>query len=333
MAAKHSFLLAAACGLPLSLVACGGSSEEEKIIPEGTHYGYVVSSVSVPTDPLTVAPFSLDLGSKSSSKPDGVVDNALGKTLAGLTTGFMFDIQGPLTAAIDNGSILLLIDFQTKDFATSNAAGFSVKIGANPTPAPCTTPTDCRHHLDGTGSFTVAPNSPTDALVAGKITSGTFKGGPGDITLQIALGTPTPITLNLLHARVQATTISETGIMTATVGGLLTQDDLNTQVGPAITTSIGAIIERDCPVPVGGARVPPDCNCKASSTALTVLKALDGKGGATAKDCQVTLDEVLENPFVQTFLQPESCSTDSCKTPDALSIGVKVQAVKATFPM
>jgi hypothetical protein len=31
-------------------------------------------------------------------------------------------------------------------------------------------------------------------------------------------------------------------------------------------------------------------------------------------------------------LVPDSCSKDSCSTPDALSIGIPVQAVKATFP-
>ena len=329
MAPNHSFLVAAACALPLSILACGGSSEEEQIIPEGTHYGYVVSKASTPTTDAEVRQFGLDLGSKTSSKLDGPVDNALGGTLFGLKA-FMFDVQATVTTAVDTGSILLLIDFQTKDFSTSNAAGFVVKIGANPVPAACNTPTDCRHHLNGMGTFSIAANSPTDALVAGKITSGTFKGGPGDIALQLAIGSTTAITLNLLHARVQATSITETGL-TAIIGGLVTQDDLNTQIGPAIAASINATIQNSCPAPGGGARMPPDCNC--TGGVHTAVVALDGQAPGSVADCVITSDEVLSNPTVKTFLQPDSCSADSCAKADSLSIGIKVEAVKATFPM
>src|SRR5712691_9412930 len=141
MAPNHSFLVAAAaCALPLSIAACG-SSGDEKITPTGTHYGYVVSKVSVPTTPNEVGQFGLDLGTRTSSKPDGNVENAIGMVLLGLKA-LTFDIQGPITTAVDRGSILLLVDFQTQDFTTSNGAGFEIKVGANPVPTPCTDAND-----------------------------------------------------------------------------------------------------------------------------------------------------------------------------------------------
>jgi hypothetical protein len=322
--------LACGIGCIVGVVACGAAPPRD--VPEGTHHGYVVSSVSVPTNDAEATQFGFDLGNKTSSELDGVVDNAIGHALAGVT-GLNFDIQSPITAAVDIGSILLLIDLQTKDFTASNAVGFGIKLGANPMPAPCSSSTDtiCRRHLDGTGTFSIADDSPADVVVAGRITSGTFTGGPDDIPVQIAVGSPTPITLNLLHARAQATTLSETGIMSATIGGLVTVDDVNTQVGPAIAVSIESIIEHDCPVPAGDARVPPDCSCK--RTGLTVIHALDGKASGSIHDCKITTDEVLGFPFIKPLLQPDACSKDRCQSADSLSIGIKVEAVKATFPM
>lgn len=323
MTSIRSFLVAVACALPLSIAACG-SDGATTITPEGTHYGYVVSKASVPTNSTDAGPkYGLDLGSKTSAKLDGTADNRLGETL-GTLAGLGFDIQGTLDLAVDEGSIILLIDFQTKDFTSSSAAGFGVKIGANPTPAACTDPTDittCRQHLNGTASFQIAPNSPPDAVVAGTIVNGTFNGGPGDLTLQIAIGGTTPISLDLLHARVQASTISETGIMTAKVGGLVTQEELNTQIGPAIQTEVATIIKRDC------TGTPPDCGCTAGTTGSTVITT----GIDADHNCVITTEEILSFPLVASLLTPDSCSMDSCTAPDSLSIGVQVQAVKATF--
>jgi hypothetical protein len=53
----------------------------------------------------------------------------------------------------------------------------------------------------------------------------------------------------------------------------------------------------------------------------------------SVKDCELTVAELLGNPFVKGSLNPDSCSKDSCAAADSLAIGVKVTAVKATFPM
>lgn len=326
MPSKHSFFVAATCALPLSFAACGSSSDNTPIVPEGAHYGYVVSSASVPKTDQEAITFGLDLGSSTSSKLDGPVDNKLGKLLATLANPpINIKIQDTVTTAVNDGSIILLIDLQTKDLQNSSAAGFGVKIGTMPNPQPCTNindPTTCGQHLKGNGSFQIAANSPADAVVAGKIASGAFTGGPGDVSLQIALGTTTPINLDLVHARVQAT-INPDNTLTATIGGLVTQDELKTQIGPVLQMQVMSLITTECTP--GGAGT---CGCPATSTAATLL----GLGIDANHDCMITADEILNFSVVQSLLLPDSCSKDSCTTADSLSIGIQVQAVKATFP-
>src|SRR5690349_11169124 len=122
MSSKHT-ILAAAIALPLSLAACGSSNNDSEgnVTPQGTHYGYVVSKATVPTMPGDDTKFGLDLGAKTSSKPDGIVDNAIGTVFIALT-GLKFDPGGTITTAIDHGDILLLLDFQTTDFSNASAS-------------------------------------------------------------------------------------------------------------------------------------------------------------------------------------------------------------------
>lgn len=323
MPSKHLFFVAAACAFPLSIAACGGSSSgnDTQPVPEGAHYGYVVSGVTVPKTDDEKKQISLDLGGLNSSKQDGVFDNRLG-SLIELLSGFA-DIEGPINKAIANGTILLLVDFQTKDLANSSAAGFGVKIGATATPLPCTDMTDttCGHHLDGHGMFTVDDTASTDGVVAGKIVGGAFSGGPGDVTVQLSLGGATPITLSLLRARIQAT-ISPTGIMNANIGGLLTQSEIATELVPVIQTLANGLLTASCtPSPNQGQA----CTCTGTAAGFLISADRDF-------DCQLTTDEILMYMPVKAALAPDVCTTSSCPNPDGVSIGVQIQAVKAAFP-
>lgn len=298
-------------------------------MPEGTHHGYVVSKAFVPTNNDQARMFGLDLGASKSGTPDGTVDNQLGLTLS-LLAGMGFAIQATIDTAVNEGSIILLVDFQTTDFASAKAAGLSIKIGASPNPQPCTNPSDpttCGQHLKGTGMFSIAADSPKDALVAGTVANGTFNGGPGDLTLQIALGTTEPLTLSLLQARGKATAISDTG-MTLTVGGALPASDLMTQVLPAIQVQVAAVVTRDCP-----AAAPPTCTCTSTTTTgAFLLNTFDGDISAT-HDCTVSVEELAGHPLIKGLLAPDVCSMNTCTAADSLSVGIKVETVKATFPM
>ena len=297
------------------------------IVPALAHHQYVISKALTPTTNAQALAYGLDLGSARSGTPDGTVDNRLGQVLAAFA-GMGFDFQGAIDTAINQGSIILLVDFQTNDFLNTNSASLGVKFGTNPIPAACSGPTDttCGHHLTGSASFSIAADSPTDAPLDGTIVGGTFNGGPGALSLQITLGGTQPITLSLSNARAKATAISDTG-MTANLGGALSVADLNTQIFPALQVQIADIITRDC----GSTRTPPICGCASGSTGQNLLNLLDGSDGTT-RDCNVSLAEIEGNPLIKGLFSPDICSTTTCTTPDALSLGIQVQTVKAMFP-
>ena len=135
-------LLAAAALLPF-IAACGGD-DEGNVVPEGTHYHYVANKVFVPTTNTQAREYGLDLNK------DGTVDNQLGMVLS--TLGSMgFDIQTTIDTAVKEGSIILLADFQTKDFTNTTAAGVQIFLGDKREPGPASDPndkSDTKEHME-----------------------------------------------------------------------------------------------------------------------------------------------------------------------------------------
>lgn len=296
--------------LPTLLIACGDDGQEP---PSGPHYTYVADTAKVPTTNVQANEYGLDLDG------DKVIDNALGKVLATLATQGMFDIQGAVDLAVADGSIILLLDLQTPSFSSAGGAGLQIKLGDMPMPAPCTDPAmpaTCGKHLDGNGSFVISTNSPSDAGVVGKISGGTFNGGPGDITLQIALGGD-PVNLTLIGARAKATGMSESGMTEVILAGALTKSDLDNEVFPAIHTQLVPVIETSCPDTAA-----MDCGCP-SGTGRTILNLFD----TMPKDCRVSLEEITTNSLITSLTAPDVEIDGQA----ALSLGIKVSAKKATI--
>jgi hypothetical protein len=329
--AFRPYLLAAAV-LP-SIVACGGDDGEGNVIPEGEHYAYIANKVLVPTTNTQAREYGLDLNG------DKTVDNQLGMVLS--TLGSMgFDIQATLDEAVAVGDIVLLADFQTKDFMNTAAAGVQIFIGDSNmvTPMACNagemynpdTKVGCGRHLTGTGMFAVSASSPTNAALGGKIVNGTFTGGPGDLSLQIALGGTDAIQLDLIGARAKGSSLSADGLGTATSGGIvfagaITKTDIDTKVIPAIQVQLVELIERDCPMPMVAG-----CGCAADSTGKTVLGLFDTKladGVTDGKDCAVSVDEIKNNSLIVSLLAPDV----EVNGKDALSLGIKATAVKGSY--
>ena len=317
--AFRPFMLAAAL-IPMSLVACGGD-DGGNVVPEGTHYHYVSNTVLVPTSNTQAREYGLDLNG------DNTVDNQLGMVLSTLA-GMGFDIQATIDTSVAEGDIILLADFQTKDFTNTTAAGVQIFLGENPMPAACMTgemynemtKTGCKHHLDGTGSFTISSSSPTNAALGGKSVNGTFTGGPGDLSLQIALGGTDPIKLDLIGARAKGSMITDSAIGGMIFAGAVTKDDIDNKVIPAIQAQLGPLIARDCTMlgnPTGG------CGCAADSTGKTILGLFD----TMPKDCMVSVDEIKNNSLIVSLLAPDVEINGKM----ALSLGIKATATKATF--
>jgi hypothetical protein len=328
--AFRPFLLAAA--LVPSFVACGGD-DGGNVIPEGTHYHYIANKVLVPTTNTQAREYGLDLNG------DKTVDNQLGMVLS--TLGSMgFDIQATLDQAVATADIVLLVDFQTKDFTNTTAAGIQVFLGDSTmvTPMACntgevyneTTNTGCGHHLGGTGMFAVSANSPTNASLGGKIVNGTFTGGPGNLSLQISFGDSGAVQLDLIGARAKGSSLSDASLGTGTSGGVvfggaITKSDIDNKVIPAIQAQIAPIIAEDCTMPT----MPPGCGCMADSTGKTILGLFDTKlaDGTEGKDCMVSVDEIKTNSLIVSLLAPDVTINGK----EALSLGIKATAVKGDF--
>lgn len=330
--AFRPFLLAAAV-LP-SLVACGGDDGDGgNVVPEGEHYKFVANQVFVPTTNTQAREYGLDLNN------DKTVDNQLGMVLS--TLGSMgFDIQATIDTAVAEGSIVLLMDFQTKDFQNTTAAGVQVYLGDNDqiTPPACnqgemyneTTKTGCKRHLDGAGMFAIDAQSPTNAALGGKIVNGTFNGGPGDLSLQIALGGTDAIQLDLIGARVKGSGLSAEALGTGTSGGLVfggavTKEDIDNKVIPAIQAQLVPVIAESCM----DLTMPPGCGCAADSTGKTILGLFDTKkaDGTDGKDCAVSVDEIKNNSLIVSLLAPDVTINGKM----ALSLGIKATGAKATY--
>jgi hypothetical protein len=314
MARKLAQRLFLASALPAALVACGGGDDGVDP-PSGPVYTFVTDDVTVPANNSQAREIGLDLND------DGVIDNQLGMVL-GTLAGQGFDVQGAIDEAVVQGDIILLLQLQTPDFSSTSGAGLQVRLGENPQPAACSDPADittCGQHLDGNGSFSVSASSPANARVNGRIAGGVFTGGPGDLSLQIALGGAQAIQLDLIGARAKATGLSENGLGEVILAGALTQSDLDNKVIPAIHAQLGPLIDRDCT----GTAPPEPCGCEANSTGKTILGLFD----TSPKDCTVSVEEIKTNSLIQSLLAPDVTINGT----DALSIGIKVSAVKATI--
>ncbi len=316
MVLLRPFLFLAPISLGASLIACGGGGDDGISPPEGPHSTSVAATVSVPTNNNQARDFGLDLNG------DKTVDNQLGMVL-GTLAGQGFKVQDTIDEAVATGSIILLVDFQSPNFDSTTAAGLQIKLGDNPVPAACTDPTmpaTCGKHLAGTGMFSIAAGSPENVAVGGKIIGGVFTGGPGDLSLQIALGGAEPIQLDLIGARAKGTGITANGFTELILAGALTQEDLDTKVIPAVHAQLGPLITRDCT----GTAPPDPCGCTAGSTGKTIIGLFD----TTPKDCTVSIEEIKTNSLIQSLLAPDVTINGK----EALSLGIKVTTVKATFP-
>jgi len=301
------------------LVGCGGGGDDDSVVIEGEHNTYVVDSVTVPTDSTMAEQLGFDLDG------DGTVDNQLGNILSALVQAGgsgNLDIQGGIDTSIDSGSILLLADIQATAIDNAANAGFSVYLGSNPSPDPCTDPNDpttCRQHLDGNGSFDV--DTSQSGTVGGNIVGGRFSNTvAGTLALQISFqGAPVNLTLVDAHAEVNAITAADFG--DSKLGGAVPNDNIQNDVIPAVQVQVQTIIERDCTDPTN----PPDCGCGTGSTGATLIGIFDDN-----EDCAVPLDEFRANSLIMTLLRPD-VDTDGDDMPDALSVGVGATGIHGNW--
>jgi hypothetical protein len=278
-----------------------------------THH-YVMDKQIIPQTTTQARDVALDLDGNAT------LDNQLGQVTAAFSS-MGFDVQTPADLAVDRGSTLVLVDLEANGF-TNSEARFTLFGGANPQPPACTNGADtvCRHHLDGTGSFTVVATSTHDALLAGSLAQSVLVTGVnsvGHLQIQTNLVTTNPVTLNLVGARVKVSGPSATGITSGVIAGAVTATEIDGTLLPAWQQSFNAAMLKDCP---GG---PPSCGCVTGSQGKDLQQLFD----TNPRDCVISVVEIKNNALIQGLIAPDVTIDGQ----QALSLAIGFTATKATF--
>jgi hypothetical protein len=284
--------------------------------PQMGHHHYVIDSLLVPTNNNEARAYGQDLNG------DLTIDNQLGMVLATLEAQG-FEIQGTTTQSVDRGTTITLIDLGADDFTTAPAATFAMFVGANPMPPACANAADttCRHHLTGSATFTIPPAAPTHPALQGTIATGTYTTSPAGLLAAPLPMFPasTPVVVNLVGAKVVATQLSATGIMSLKIGGAVTSAEMDANVYPAMHDGFAAIVAHDCTALTS----PPMCGCPAGSNGKTWIDLLD----MPPKDCKISVQEIKDNSLFMSLFAPDVVIGGQM----ALSVGFKATAVEAGF--
>ena len=288
--------------------------------PQPDFHHYVMDTLRVPTNNNEARDFGLDLNG------DGTVDNQLGMVI-GTFASQGFQIQTATTTQVDHGQVLELFRVYARAFATEPVATFNAYAGATPMPAPCAGASDtvCRRHLAGSGTFTIAPSSPTNQPLGGSFANGMMTTQAGHLLAPVTIFTPAtmPVYVTLVGAKAQVSMASDGALMQLKLTGGVTQADVDGKLIPAMQVGIQAQVTKDCTMPGN----PPACGCAANTTGKTMLDLFDGDISGTQKDCMVSVQEIRGSSLIQSLLAPDVMLEGQM----CLSYGVRASAVRAGF--
>ena len=319
-----------ACGA-LAPVGCGGGDDdggtgdgEMTEDPAGTDHTYVLSELKVPTSPNEATQLGLDIDG------NGQADNALGGLLAALSSQADLDLNGTVNNQVVSGGIILLANLKATDLTEATGVGLHVYLGdpATAMPAPCTDPENietCGQHLMGDGMFDVKMDY--GAKVVGTLVGGSFTGGPGEVTIELALADTASVPIHLIGAR-STTGVSESALTSGKLGGALKEEDIHNNLIPAVADLIASLlVESEC---TGG-----DPCCPPDTTGEQVLSFFDDNG-----DCAVTAEELeanslisstLGNPDLDLFDENGDFNPRQDGVKESLSLGIGFEAVAGAF--
>jgi hypothetical protein len=276
------------------------------------HRHYVIDRVLLPTNNTEAKTYGLDLDG------DDAADNQLGMVVA--TFGSMgLDAQSDLDALIDTGRSIMLAGIGADSLAAELTATYAMYRGINPMPPACASTQDtmCRGHLTGSARFSIDNTAPVDAPLFGEVRSMELTAGPGHLTVELVIAGSLPFSVRLLAARVNLIA-SDTTFM-GTLAGAVSKTDMDTKVLPAMQQGFAPVVMRDCL----DLTAPPGCGCISNSPGKTLIGLFDTQ----TRDCMISIDEIKNNSLLQSVLAPDV----RVEGVDALSLGVNVHAVGATF--
>jgi hypothetical protein len=273
-----------------------------------TPNAYVIGAVRLPSNSSEVMMFGQDIDAIEPGGDVGI-DNQLGNVISALV-GFGLDAQTGVTVSIDRGAAITLVYRDMTEMA------LETYVGANPMPPACNGPSDttCRLHLDGHGLFEIAAGEPIGAIP--EVAPGTFGSGTAVVHIVLGFGGAMPMTLELIGARFDGT-IDATGFVDAKLAGAIPDEQVQSELLPAIAEGIRATVAMECT-----GSPPPTCGCTPSSNGEQFISLFDEN-----QDCTITDDEVRNNAIIQSFFDPDV----NIGGVDALSLGVLATGVPAAF--
>ena len=325
----------AACSGGTTTTDGGTANTPDVTSATGAITQYVVNKLLVP---MQRKDYSIDLNG------DGHPDNQLGNIIGTLASN-MLDTQGGIDKSINDGSVILLMSFQTASQTQSDNAGLTMYLGAK-APNP---------DFGGMGMFTVDASQKATTLF-GRINGGKFLSNnpvttTHPVTVQIKLpliAGADALTLNVNGAHIQFNTGS--GLMNGQIHGSIKKADIDNGIIPAVAMLLTKKVAADCkggggsdggaPAPDGGAGV-------CSSSAKQILSIFDTGNctnpdgtKAVAGDGKIDICEVSTNSIIMNVLAPDVQIYDASgnyapnkanTTKDSLSLGLGFTAVGAKF--
>ncbi|HKA89957.1 MAG TPA: hypothetical protein VKE22_19985 [Haliangiales bacterium] len=313
-----------ASALALGAVSCGGGGGTtsdggtvDAPSVAGTYTHYVMNHVTLGTA-ATAKNYGFDLNG------DGINDNVLGGALA-LAANFGLSVEDVVNGVIARGGAVLLHSLKATSLTTSAAATWQVYLGTPFTDAQ----TDAGMFPDfsGHGTFMIAGNSPTNAIVSGAVAGGAFSTTtPGLISIQLPIAGP-PVQIDLQSARIQVTVTAD-GCMGKLGGGILLTD-LETKIYPQVAAALDAQIKAN------GCTTATKCNprmdpCTTTQCAIASLADTNHDGTITATDLQTgTVGGII---MADVDLVPGVPNPHDASNPkESVSFGLGFECVKATF--
>jgi hypothetical protein len=272
---------------------------------------FVVDEITVPIDASTATAYGFDLDG------DGHVDNRFGNVYVQLGS---IEAQDTVTAAVRDGTVVLL----AAGVDCVDGPCLSTFEGINPDPDPCTVPGDattCGQHLQGTATFDIDATRPTNLATHGSVDFDVFTGTSGSLLMPIMLAGDV-IWVSLELAQAELTGLGTTGFGASKFGGAIPGSEVDARLIPAMHLMTATTIQRDCT-----GSPPPGCGCTTDSVGATMISLFDEND-----DCVVTLAEYQSNGLITALMAPD-IDTDGDGTKDALSMGVQITGVAATYTL
>ena len=301
------FIALPACDEETNAVADGGVTDTGVTEAGAAHtLSVVVNKYLVPTTDTEAKKYAYDIDG------DSAVDNAFGAVLVAIKAAVPgMDLQQQMDQNVLNGNVIMLMQVKASDLTTATAATLQAWTGKQKLccdTRPCTETTAKTKCFSGTNEHVPDVNSPSSAVLNGAIASGTGTFGPGTIEVQIPIG-KWAARVKLLKARVEGQ-VSSTGIIEGKLAGAIGQNDLTTQVVPAVALALDH-------------EMKDPTSTQASKDAIK--KAFD-----TNNDGTITNDEVSGHGAVKAVLAGD-VDADGDGKKEELSAAVGFTAVTATI--